>query len=131
MLNEQQKQAYATLLKRAQEAAKEAEDTILETMHETIDKASELEEAFSELSKEELDKVKAALKEDLNAVARYFEEVGEGLDEILTMDAAWLEEKFFELSEKLADPTQLELLKLRMLAAMKAQDAQDDASEKD
>lgn len=127
MLNEQQKRAYAALLKRAQAAAREAEDKILETMHEVIDKASEVEAEFAELSKEELEKVKAALKEDLNAVANYFEEVGEGLEEILTMDAAYLEEKFLELSEKLADPAQLELLKLRMLAAMKAHD-QDDAS---
>jgi len=128
MLNEQQKRAYASLLKRAQEAAREAEDRILETMHEVIDKASEMEEEFAELSKEELEKVKAALKADLDAVARYFEEVGEGLEEILIMDAAWLEEKFLELSEKLADPAELELLRLRMLAAMKSREQNNDDS---
>ncbi len=119
MLNEQQKHTYATLLKKAQEAAKHEGQHFLEVMHRVIDEASEKEAYLAQLTQKELETVKQALKEDLNAVARYFEEVGEGLEEILIMDAAYLEEKFLELSEKLADPSQLELLKLRLLAALK------------
>ena len=119
MLNEQQKHAYATLLKKAQEVAKNEGQHFLEVMHRVIDEASEKEAYLAQLTQKELETVKQALKEDLNAAARYFEEVGEGLEEILIMDAAYLEEKFLELSEKLADPSQLELLKLRLLAALK------------
>ncbi len=118
MLNAQQKRAYAQLLKQAQQHAKQAEKDIMAALHEAIDAASIKQEEFRELTEAELNKVKQALKEDLDAVARYFEEVGEGLEEILTLDAAWLEEKFLEISEKLADPAQLELLKLRMMAAL-------------
>ncbi|WP_294948326.1 hypothetical protein [Sulfurivirga sp.] len=118
MLNAQQKQAYARLLKQAQQHAKQAEKDIMAALREAIDAASIRQEEFKELTEAELDRVKQALKEDLDAVARYFEEVGEGLEEILTLDAAWLEEKFLEISEKLADPARLELLKLRMMAAL-------------
>lgn len=118
MLNAQQKQAYARLLKQAQQHAKQAEKDIMATLREAIDAASIRQEEFKELTEAELDRVKQALKVDLDAVARYFEEVGEGLEEILTLDAAWLEEKFLEISEKLADPARLELLKLRMMAAL-------------
>lgn len=119
MLNEQQKQTYAALLKKAQEAAKQEGKQILDVMHRVIDEASEKESYLAELTREELEAVKKMLKEDLNVVAKYFEEVGEGLEEILIMDAAYLEEKFLEISEKLADPTQLELLKLSLLASLK------------
>ncbi len=119
MLNEQQKRAYAALLKKAQQAAKEAEDNLLEAMHKAIDAASEKEEIFAELTREELDKVKQTLKEDLDAIAKYFEEVGEGLEEILMLDAVYLEDKFLEASEKLADPTVLQLARMRLIDAAK------------
>jgi len=70
-------------------------------------------------SKEEVEKIKQLLKEDLEAITKYVEEVGEGIDEILTMDAAYLEEKFLEASEKLADPTVLALTRMRLVGATK------------
>ncbi len=117
MLNEQQKRAYAALLKKAQQAARDGGQNAMDAMHKAIDAASEKEAAFAELTREELDHIRELLKADLDAIARYFEEVGEGIDEILTLDAAYLEEKFLEASEKLADPTVLTLARMRLVDA--------------
>lgn len=119
MLNEHQKRAYAILLQKAQQAAQHTKEEILSTMHRAIDAASEKEAELAHLSREELEKVKQTLKADLDAISRYFAEVGEGIEEILTMDAAYLEEKFLEISEQLADPTVVQLARMRLLAAVK------------
>jgi hypothetical protein len=117
MPNEQHKHAYALLLKKAQQAAREAGEDALKAMYRAIDAASEKEEALAALTRQELDEIKKTLKADLEAIARYFEEVGEGMEEILTADAAYLEEKFLEASEQLADPSILQLARMRLIDA--------------
>lgn len=110
--------AYRALLNHAKEMVIKAENKTWETLGEGIDKAEQADHALAELTAEEFKRVQADLKADLEQTAEYLAEVEQGVEEFIDMELPILEQFLTDKALKLADPTNITLLRYRLAAAM-------------
>lgn len=110
--------AYSQILHKAKEELKTLEQKSWDALIKAIDQAEYKASELGELTEEELAQVRNDLKADVSNVAEYLEEVGEGIEEFLEMDLPVLEKYLADKALSLADPTELAILRLRMMAAM-------------
>jgi transcription termination factor NusB len=111
-------QAYSHLLEAAKQKIKPLEEKSWEGLQKAIDEIEVKAAALGELTEEELQQVREDLKADVKEVAEYLEEVGEGVEEFIEMDLPVLEKYLADKALSLADPTELAILRLRMMAAL-------------
>jgi hypothetical protein len=87
-------------------------------MHKFIDAAGEKAVELEEVSREDAEKLAAYLKRDLNDASSYLSETGREWGDWLGFETTLLEAGFLELLSEAADPTTLELLKLKQDAEL-------------
>jgi hypothetical protein len=110
--------AYKHLFKTAKETILKTESKSWRLLGEIINNAEEKHSLLVELSKEQLEKVKEDLQDDIKQVSEHLNDIEQGVDEFISMDGAILEDILLKKCTQLADPTQLTILRIRMLAAM-------------
>ena len=117
-LNEKFQNAYNSLLDKLTFRLKSAENTSLHWLGEEI---SQLEQKGSELevlTEHELEELQNILKADIEQTASYFTDLGKGVDAFIENDWPAIEATLTEKALTLADPSKIELLKLRLQAAL-------------
>ncbi|RMF19435.1 MAG: metalloendopeptidase [Gammaproteobacteria bacterium] len=112
--NARQLKAYRSVLARLETRLADIEVRTWETVQAEIEEAVELEQAASDLTREEWDVIKGYLKRDLKAVFDYLKDAGKGFKEWLATDAAYLKEEILEWVEKAADPAKVEWERLNL-----------------
>lgn len=105
---------YNLMLGRALELLDKGSHTLMQSLEVAMEKASDL----GELSREESQKVSNYLKRDLEHAAQFIDENGKELKDWLRFDMAVVEQRVFELFDKMVDHTQEELQKLEYKANM-------------
>ncbi len=110
--------AYQHLIEDAKETILNVEIKSWDLLGKAVHSAEEQHENLLELTQEQLQQVKQDVHQDLMNVAEHLSEVKLGIEEFITMDVAYLEEILLEKCNQLADPTELTVLRMRMLAAM-------------
>jgi len=110
--------AYSQILQKAKAQLKTLEHKSWEELKTLIDKAEYKASELDALTAKELDQVRNDLKEDINQMAHYFQDLEQGIETFLEMDLPVLEEYLAEKALSLADPTEITILRLRMSAAM-------------
>lgn len=111
-------EAYSHLLETAKKLVLKTEIKTWNSLGKAVHSAEEKHSKLLELSKEQIAQVKEDLDADLKQVSEYLNEVEIGIEEFIEMDIAILEEILLEKCNQLADPTDLTILRIRMLAAM-------------
>lgn len=110
--------AYQHLIEDAKETILNVEIKSWDLLGKAVHSAEEQHENLLELTQEQLQQVKQDVHQDLMNVAEHLSEVKLGIEDFITMDVAYLEEILLEKCNQLADPTELTVLRMRMLAAM-------------
>ncbi|HIP83669.1 MAG TPA: hypothetical protein EYH19_08920 [Desulfocapsa sulfexigens] len=110
--------AYSQILQKAKAQLKTLEHKSWEELKTLIDKAEYKASELDALTAKELDQVRNDLKEDINLMAQYFQNLEQGVETFLEMDLPLLEKYLSEQALSLANPTELTILRLRMTAAM-------------
>lgn len=110
--------AYRHLLEQAKEGLIKADMQTWDLLGEAVDKVSTKSQELSVLTEAELNQVQTDLKADLQATAEHLNDFEKGVMEYLEMDWWALEELFKEKAFSLADPTEITILRMRMMAAM-------------
>lgn len=117
-LSDKLQNAYSALLETLSFKIKTAEDKSLQWLGEEIVNIEQKGQALEVLTEHELEQVQEILKRDIEIAAEYFNEIGEGIDAFLENDWPTIEALLSEKALSVADPTQIEYLKLRLQAAM-------------
>ena len=110
--------AYTHLIETAKETILKAEIKSWDLLGKAVHSAEEQHENLLELSQDQLQQVKQDVHQDLMQVAEHLSDLKLGIEEFITMDVAYLENILLEKCNQLADPTDLTVLRMRMLAAM-------------
>ncbi|WP_127471229.1 zinc ribbon-containing protein [Thiomicrorhabdus aquaedulcis] len=113
--------AYRTLLNHALKTAISLETKTWSVLGHTIEKTQKAEHALAELTEHEFKQVQQDLQADLMQTAEYFAEVEKGVEEFLEIELPVLEQILIDKAMKLADPTDITLLRLRFAAALDEQ----------
>lgn len=106
--------AYEKMFESAAKGIHDAENKSGELLHELIDKAKDEAIELKEISREDAEKLSTYVKRDLSEAASYMSETGQGLKDWLGFETALLETEFVDQLLKLADPTKVELFKLKL-----------------
>ncbi|WFE68671.1 hypothetical protein P8S54_10745 [Thiomicrospira sp. R3] len=117
-LSDKLQNAYSALLETLSFKIKTAEDKSLQWLGEEIVNIEQKGQALEVLTEHELEQVQEILKRDIEVAAEYFNEIGEGIDAFLENDWPTIEALLSEKALSVADPTQIEYLKLRLQAAL-------------
>ncbi|WP_044406242.1 zinc ribbon-containing protein [Thiomicrospira microaerophila] len=117
-LSDKLQDAYNSLLESLSFKIKAAEDKSLHWLGEEITNIEQKGQALEVLTEHELEQVQDILKKDIEIAADYFNEVGDGVNAFIENDWPAIEAILSEKALSLADPTQLDYLKLRLQAAM-------------
>ena len=110
--------AYSHLIETAKETLFKTEMKSWDLLGKAVHSAKEEHSKLIELSKEQLEQVKEDVQQDLKQVAEHLNDVEKGIEEFIEMDVAILENILLEKCNQLADPTELTILRIRLLAAM-------------
>ncbi|UQB43169.1 hypothetical protein JX580_04640 [Thiomicrospira microaerophila] len=117
-LSDKLQNAYNALMDSLSFKIKAAEDKSLHWLGEEIVNIEQKGQALEVLTERELEQVQTLLQKDIEMAAEYFNEVGEGLDAFIENDWPAIEAILSEKALSVADPTQIQYLKLRLQAAM-------------
>ncbi|RMG56619.1 MAG: hypothetical protein D6717_06320 [Gammaproteobacteria bacterium] len=109
--------AYEHMLERVREWAENFEDKSVESLEKVLDEAKEKVEEVEELTREEADAVKGFVKRDLAHLADHLK-LDKDLKDWLYIDLTLIEDELLDLLSKVADPTTVELLRLKELAEL-------------
>lgn len=110
--------AYRHLLETAIEFAFKAELATWDQLEHAIDHAEQKASALEVLSNQELLEVQKDLKADLEQTALYLNDFEQDASDFIKMEWDTLEAFLIQKSEDLADPTELMILRMRLMAAM-------------
>ncbi|MDY6890130.1 MAG: metalloendopeptidase [Pseudomonadota bacterium] len=105
--------AYDRVLERLRQRLDEAGEVSWEYLQQQIEEAAELELAAEEMTRDEIELMKAYLRRDLKQLGYYAHETGEGIAAWLHFDLGVLEEKMRQALLELADKTRIEQELLR------------------
>ena len=106
--------AYETMFESAAKGLHNAEQKSADLLHELIDKAKEEVVEVGEVSREDAEKLSTYVKRDLGGAARHMSVSGKELKDWLGFETTLLEVEFVDQLLKLADPTRVELFKLKL-----------------
>jgi DNA-directed RNA polymerase subunit RPC12/RpoP len=115
------KDGYRAMIERAHHFLQHAGEGLEHTLEEAILKAREQAYALGELSREEAEEIAAALKRDVEVLALAMMQAEVGAQQWLDTDLTFAERSLLERALSGADPTTLELLRLKELWAERAQ----------
>jgi len=104
---------YEKLYESVAEGFQNAEKKSAPILHKLLEDAKEKLSEMEEVTREDLDKVAQYLERDMNDAAEYLSETGAELSDWLGYETALIESEFLLQMLKTADPTTLELLKLK------------------
>jgi len=104
---------YNRVLARLETTLDTAEQKSRDFLKSKIDEAVELEQAAEDMTRDELDLLKAYLIRDLQQLGHYAHETGEGIAAWLNFDLNYLEDTVVERLKGLADKTRLDYERLR------------------
>jgi len=110
--------AYSHFLEQAKQYAKKAEKISWEALSKGVEKVEEKTDELGVLTDKELNQVQEDVKADIAQVADYLNDSEIGAKEFIEMDLPILEQYLEEQALKLADPTTITLLRMRLAAAM-------------
>lgn len=117
-LSEKFQNAYNSLLDKLTFRLKNAEDSSLHWLGEEISQIEQKGAELEVLTEHELEELQNLLKSDVEQTAGYFNDLGKGVDAFIENDWPAIEATLTEKALTLADPSKLELLKLRLQAAL-------------
>lgn len=117
-LSDKLQSAYNSLMDKITFSLKNAEDNSLHWLGEEINKLEQKGSELEVLTEHELEEVQNILKADVEQTASYLTEVGQGIDAFIENDWPVIEAVLSEKALSLADPSKIELLKLRLQAAL-------------
>jgi len=100
--------AYDRVLERLRQQLDEAGEVSWDYLQERIEEAAELELAAAEMTRDEVELMKAYLRRDLKQLGYYAHETGDGLAAWLHFDLGVLEEKARQALLDLADKTRIQ-----------------------
>lgn len=106
-------EAYNRILDRLRERLDKASEYSWEYLQEQIEDAAEVELAAKEMTRDELDLLKAYLRRDLGQLGYYIHETGAGVAAWLNFDLDVLEQKMVQRLKDLADRTLVDYELLR------------------
>lgn len=118
-LTEKLQNAYNSLMDKTLFGLKNAEDNSLHWLGELITRLEYKGEELEVLTEHELEQVQDLVKTDIEQTANYFTEINQGIDAFIENDWPTIEAVLSEKALSIADPSKLELLKLRLQAALK------------
>ncbi len=104
---------YERLYEKAEKEVRELEKVSEPALHRIIEKVKEKLEDIEGATREDIDKVAEWVKRDLHDVAHYLSETGKELRDWLGFETALVESSLLYRLFSAADPTTLELLKLK------------------
>ncbi len=107
-------EAYEKMYERAIENIHTAEEKTGPLLHKLIEEAKDKAIDLKEISEEDAEKIADYLKRDLSDAAHYLSESGRELKDWLGFETALLEADTLYLLQEIADPTTLELQKLKL-----------------
>lgn len=114
--------AYRDLLEAAKEFAFKAEQTTWEALGHAIENAEQKISALEVLSAQEVAQVQQDLKADLEQIAEFLNHFEQDASDFIQMEWHVLENFLIQKSADLADPTDLMVLRMRLMAAMEKSD---------
>ena len=117
-LSEKFQNAYNSLLDKLTFRLKNAEDSSLHWLGEEISQIEQKGAELEVLTEHELEELQNLLKADVEQTAGYFNDLGKGMDAFIENDWPAIEATLTEKALTLADPSKIELLKLRLQAAL-------------
>lgn len=117
-LTEKLQNAYNSLMDQTLFGLKNAEDNSLHWLGELITRLEYKGEELEVLTEHELEHVQDLVKTDIEQTAHYFTEINKGIDAFIENDWPAIETVLSEKALSIADPSKLELLKLRLQAAL-------------
>lgn len=117
-LSEKFQNAYNSLLDKLTYRLKNAEDTSLHWLGKEISQIEQKGSELEVLTEQELEELQNILKADVEQTASYFNDLGKGVDAFIENDWPAIEATLTEKALTLADPSKIELLKLRLQAAL-------------
>lgn len=100
--------AYDRVLERLRQQLDEAGEVSWDYLQERIEEAAEMELAAAEMTRDEVELMKAYLRRDLKQLGYYAHETGEGLAAWLHFDLGVLEERVRQALLDLADKTRVQ-----------------------
>lgn len=121
-LSEKFQNAYNSLLDKLTYRLKNAEDTSLHWLGKEISQIEQKGSELEVLTEHELEELQNLLKADVEQTASYFNDLGKGVDAFIENDWPAIEATLTEKALTLADPSKIELLKLRLQAALNQKD---------
>ena len=104
--------AYNRILERVDHALASLEGRTWETVKDEIDKAVEVEVELGELTRDEIELLKAYVRRDLQDLRYYVHETGDGVAGWMGVDLSVVEAKARDLLLSIADKTQVEMVEL-------------------
>lgn len=117
-LSDKLQNAYNAMMDKLVYGLKNAEDTSLHWLGEEITKLEHKGSELEVLTEHELEEVQTLLQKDIEQTAGYFSDIGKGLDAFIENDWGIIEQVLSEKALSVADPSKIELLKLRLQAAL-------------
>ena len=111
-------EAYRHLLETAKEAAFKAEQATWETLGKAIDQAEQTVAALAALTDQEIQQVQQDLKADLTQVAVVLDDFEEDASAFAQMEWHALENYLTQKTAEMADPTEMMILRMRLMAAL-------------
>lgn len=106
--SDQAPRAYDRVLERLRQRLDEAGEVSWDYLQDQIEEAAELELAAEEMTRDEVELMKAYLRRDLKQLGYYAHETGDGLAAWLNFDLGVLEEKVRQALLDLADKTRVQ-----------------------
>ena len=110
--------AYSYLIENAKQAVIKAELKSWDLLGKTIMTIEEKESVLEELTKEQLEKVREDVYNDCMQLAEYLNDLEQGVEQFISMEWEQLEGFLLEKSNQLADPTDLMVIRMRIMAVM-------------
>jgi len=109
---------YDQMLKRIREWVQDVEDTTVPAIEKAIDAAREKATELNELTREEAEQVGEYVQRDLLHLGEHMEQEDQDLKSWFQMDMELIEDELTDIFSSVADPTTVELLKLKELATL-------------
>lgn len=110
--------AYSYLIENAKQAVIKAELKSWDLLGKTIMTIEEKESVLEELTKEQLEKVREDVYNDCMQLAEYLNDLEQGVEQFISMEWEQLEGFLLEKSNQLTDPTDLMVIRMRIMAVM-------------
>ncbi len=110
--------AYAYLVEKGRSTILEAELKSWDLLEQVILETEAKESILEELSKEQLAEVREDVRNDCIQLADYLSDLEQGVEEFAEMGKDQLESFLLLKSAEVADPTELMILRMRMMAAL-------------